>query len=284
VVLPAPQEDEDDALGARLEQELAQVRQAAAADKAAAVAELSAKLESATAAVSRLQQEAESEWGHVYTHAATCTSSRAVGCIRKSVLALHTFTAVVEGSVCHVLHAKPRCLGMCYQTSEPRLHVPPHPGWEALLAGKDREVANLQAALGDLTYEIEVGGRGGNKGPCRMQLCGQLTAAALEDPHQQQRSDLCAVSVEKPGSVPGSISLCTTWPLPCFTLTVKHTQAAERLRHEIRVVTSKAAALEGELSVARKAAESAAEAKASAERAAAQVGVGTGSQPGRGVS
>ena len=29
------------------------------------------------------------------------------------------------------------------------------PGWEEILVDKDREVANLQAALGELTYESE---------------------------------------------------------------------------------------------------------------------------------
>lgn len=39
------------------------------------------------------------------------------------------------------------------------LHIPlrHHAGWEAELAAKEREVANLQAALGELTYESEVG-------------------------------------------------------------------------------------------------------------------------------
>jgi hypothetical protein len=45
-----------------MEQELARVRQAAAADKAAVVADLTTKLETAQAVIARLQQEAESEW------------------------------------------------------------------------------------------------------------------------------------------------------------------------------------------------------------------------------
>lgn len=56
------QEDEDEALGARMERELTAVRQAAAADKAAAVEELTTQLEVARATVARLQQESESEF------------------------------------------------------------------------------------------------------------------------------------------------------------------------------------------------------------------------------
>jgi hypothetical protein len=66
------------------------------------------------------------------------------------------------------------------------------------------------------------------------------------------------------------VSWCCAY-LFCTVLLV-FPQAAEKLRYEVRAATSKAAALEGELSAARKAAEAAAEAQASAERAAAQVG------------
>ncbi|KAL6759567.1 hypothetical protein V8C86DRAFT_2571254, partial [Haematococcus lacustris] len=85
------QEDEDDVLAARLSAELATAREAAAADKAAALQQLQQRLDAAQATAARLQQEAE--------------------------------------------------------------------GWEAALALKEKEAANLQLALGEMSWESEAAER-----------------------------------------------------------------------------------------------------------------------------